>query len=95
MFGLPSLSKLVVLIGIITAVWYGFKLIGRLDAARKAEARRQEKRRVGGGKGRSKRAARRPAERTVDAEDMVQCPACDAYVAAKGARNCGRPDCPY
>ena len=30
-----SLSKLMVLAAILGAVWYGFKLIGRLDEARK------------------------------------------------------------
>ncbi len=34
MFGF-SLQKLLVLAAIIAAVWYGFKLIGRLDRARK------------------------------------------------------------
>ena len=30
-----------------------------------------------------------------DSADMTACPACKAYVPAKGARHCGRPDCPY
>lgn len=37
MFGLPSLSKLLVLMGVILVVWYGFKLVSRLEAARKAK----------------------------------------------------------
>ena len=43
-----SLSKIVALVAILGAVWYGFKLIGRLDEARKrklAETRRDEARR--------------------------------------------------
>lgn len=32
-----SISKLVTLAAIIAAVWFGFRLIGRLDAARKAK----------------------------------------------------------
>jgi len=39
MFGF-SLSKLVVLVAIIAAVWYGFKFLGRLDEKRKAEIKR-------------------------------------------------------
>ena len=41
-----SISKLVTLAAIIAVVWFGFRLIGRLDAARKAkvkEAGRQER----------------------------------------------------
>lgn len=88
MFGF-SLTKLLVLVAIVLGVWYGFKLIGRLDAARKQEARlrgREQRRAPARGA-----AAPGPAE----AEEMVQCPACKAYVPASGASNCGRPDCPY
>jgi uncharacterized protein len=85
-----SFSKLLVLAAVIGAVWYGFKYVSRLQYQREktAEARdRVERRRDGEPvdtpKGREK------------AQDMVQCSACMAYVAPKGARNCGRPDCPY
>lgn len=75
------------------AAMFGFsltKLLGRLDEARKAEAKLQQRRQRraptrGGGDGGG----------AADAEDMVPCPACKAYVPAKGASNCGRPDCPY
>ena len=91
MFGF-SLQKLIVLVGIIAAVWYGFKLISRLDAARKAEAKvpddRKRRWRPFGRRG-------RPAPARKEAEDMVQCPACSAYVAARSASRCGRADCPY
>jgi len=30
-----------------------------------------------------------------EAEDLVPCPRCGAYVAARGATSCGRSDCPY
>lgn len=39
MFGFPSLSKLLVLITVVVVVWYGFKLVGRLDAARKSNVK--------------------------------------------------------
>ncbi len=38
-----------------------------------------------------RRAASRP--RAIEAEDLVACGVCGAYVAA-GAPGCGRPDCP-
>lgn len=37
-----SISKLVTLAAIIAIVWFGFRLIGRLDAARKAKVGQQE-----------------------------------------------------
>ena len=91
MFGF-SLQKLLVLAAVIALVWYGFKFIGRLQDQRKAD----------GGLG--ARAPRRPkmrgaasaAEpRVQDAEDMIACPICQAYVQARGSTRCDRSDCPY
>ena len=91
MFGF-SLQKLLVLAAVIALVWYGFKFVGRLQDQRRAE----------GGLG--ARAPRRPkrrggastAEPTVqDAEDIVACPVCQAYVQARGMTRCDRSDCPY
>ena len=87
MFAIPSLTKLVVLIGIITAVWYGFKLIGQVDRARKAAQRAQQ-----GQAARRKPAATAP-EQIV--EDMVKCRKCGAYVPARRPTSCGRGDCPW
>lgn len=81
MFGL-GFSKLVVLIAIVVAVWYGFKYVGQLDRARKERQAGKPPRRTGGGK---------PPE----VEDTVQCPVCGAYVVARTASPCERPDCPY
>ncbi len=82
MFGF-SLQKLIVLAGVVVAVWYGFKLITRLQQARDADAAlRQSK-------------AKRPGPARGEAEDMVQCPVCQAYVPARSASSCGRADCPY
>ena len=82
MFGF-SLQKLIVLVGVVVAVWYGFKLVTRLQRAREADAalRRNSAKRPGAGRG--------------EAEDMVQCPVCQAYVPARGTSSCGRADCPY
>ena len=95
MFGFPSLQKLLVLVAVVAAVWYGFKLISRLQAARDAEAALNEgapkKRR---GAGRWGRKSRLP-EADAEAEDMVQCPTCKAFVQARETKSCDRADCPY
>ncbi len=94
MFGIPSLQKLLVLAAIIAAVWYGFKFVGRLQDAREAE----QKLRAGGTrqpKARWRWAKRPAAPEASQAEDMVECPVCQAYVPARGASRCERPGCPY
>lgn len=85
MFGF-SLQKLLVLAGIIAAVWYGFQWLSRLDKQRKADQK------VQGGGGRKARS--QPAKGD-EPEDMVQCPTCGSFVIAKSSSNCGRSDCPY
>lgn len=91
MFGLPSFTKLLVLAAVLAAVWYGFKFVGRLDKQRKDEARLRESPPKSAGAA----AAQQPAKADAASEDMKQCKVCGAYVAASGATNCGRPDCPY
>lgn len=89
MFGIPSLQKLLVLAAVIALVWYGFKFVGRLQDQRRAE---------GGLRGRAPRRSKRRAAaepRVQDAEDMVVCPVCQAYVQARGPTRCDRSDCPY
>ncbi len=91
MFGF-SLQKLLVLAAVIALVWYGFKFLGRLQDQRKAGAGlgpRPPRR----SKTRGRAAAAEP--RVQDAEDMVACPVCQAYVQARGATPCDRSDCPY
>jgi len=90
MFGLPSLTKLLVLAAVVAAVWYGFKIVGRMDAARKAEAKLHEGK---ASRGKAKTPGRRAEAGTP--EEMVQCPVCKTYMPSSGARACGRPDCPY
>lgn len=73
MFGLPSFSKLLLLAGIIAAVWYGFRWVGQLqkerDEARKAaeDAKRGQKQAT----------HRAQAD---DVEEMVKDPKTGAYV---------------
>lgn len=80
MFGF-SLGKILVLALIVAAVWFGFKWIGRMNSL--SQARKSDK--VG-------KQGARPLE---DAEQMINCPVCDAFVVATGAQSCGREDCPY
>ena len=93
-----SIQKLLVLAGVIAAVWYAFKFVGRLQQARDAEAKAASGSKragfadhmrdwVSGRKG--------GGEAGGEAEDLVPCPRCGAYVAARGATSCGRSDCPY
>ena len=71
--------KLVVLIAIVVAVWYGFKFVTRLDKQRKARLK----------------AARKADSEQEQVGQMVKCAVCDTYVAQGAASNCGREDCPY
>ncbi len=95
MFGF-SIQKLLVLAAIIGAVWYGFKFLSRLDQARKTDATGGKD--SGGLAGAFRDWTRRGdsgGEGAAEAEDMVECPVCGAYVAARGSVSCGRSDCPY
>ena len=80
MFSVHGFSKLLILVAVIALVWIAFRVIGRLDQARKQQARAPQPRRS-------------QARRGV--EDTVKCKVCGAYVAARGASPCGRADCPY
>ncbi len=80
-----GIGKLLVLVGIVLAVWYGFKMVGRLDAARRNRP---------GGNGRVDRGGKQ-GDAPPKVEETVQCPVCDAYVVASLTSPCERPDCPY
>jgi len=80
MLSVPSFSKILVLIAIIALVWVAFRVVGRLDQARKQQAR-------------TPRPSGSESRRGV--EEMVECKRCGTYVPARGASSCGRADCPY
>ncbi|HEY1503341.1 MAG TPA: hypothetical protein VGF92_03525 [Stellaceae bacterium] len=90
MFGL-SFTKLLLLAVLVLIVWYGFKYAARIEAVKqalRAEAlRRREAAAVGRG-GDIPRSAR-------PVEDLVKCQRCGSFVAARGAANCGKPQCPW
>jgi uncharacterized protein len=86
MFGL-GFTKLLVLAILILIVWYGFKYTARIEAVKQSLRAEALRRRQGGG------GDVRPAARPV--EDLVKCQRCGSFVAAQGAANCGKPQCPW
>lgn len=82
MFGI-SFPKILVLVAVIAAVWFGFRWFQRWEKERAA-------RQAAGNGG----AGDRPQPQ-VTAEDMTACRVCGTYVAARSARACGRAGCPY
>lgn len=86
MFGLPSIQKLIVLAAVVAAVWYGFKFLGRLQQARKAEAKLRE---ANGGRPAKKAERRESSAKGDQVEDMEKCPSCGAYFPAGGKCSCG------
>ncbi len=94
MFGF-SIQKLLLTVAVIAAVWYGFKWLGRMKEVRERDARERLRReagnRGGGGTGESGTGGSVSGA----AEDMVECPACGAFVAAQAPKSCGKAECPY
>jgi uncharacterized protein len=86
MFGL-SFTKLLVLAVLILIVWYGFKYAARIEAVKQAVRAEALRRRQPGGA--EMRSTARPVE------DLVKCRQCGSFVAAQGAANCGKPQCPW
>lgn len=87
MFGLPSMQKLIVLVAIVAAVWYGFKFLGRLQKQRAEEAKLREAQGARPAK-KAAKAAEKGGKGAV--EDLVPCPSCGAYVRAGSICSCGR-----
>jgi hypothetical protein len=86
MFGF-SLSKLVVLVGVVLAVVYGAKLLNRFQELRDGEARRR--------RGGARMAGHAQGAPATAIEETVKCRICGAYVPARGAAACGQADCPF
>ncbi len=69
MFGLPSLGKILVVVAILAAVWFGFRLVARLD-----RERRQALKEAADGK------PTRRAEPGRAVRDLTECGKCHAFV---------------
>ena len=87
------LQKFLITAAIILAVWYGFKWVGRMKVIREKEAKDKLRRGAGGSGGGAGSADSSSA--TGDAEEMVECAVCGAFVAVQGAKDCGKDNCPY
>lgn len=104
MFGL-SFSKLLVLAAVIAGVIFFFKMVTKLEKARRevargemrGETRKAAPRRERGGIGGMFRrgGAEKQTAAAEETQEMRACPTCGTYVAARGARDCGRELCPY
>lgn len=77
--------KLIVLVAIIAAVFFGFKYIARIKAKRDADLRREmpPRQQASGRFG--------WARRVFKAEDMVACPQCGSYVRSLKDHRCTEP----
>ena len=90
-----SIQKLLFTVAAIIAVWYGFKWLGRMKQVRDREARERLRRQAGNGGGGGTGESGAGGSVSGAAEEMVECPACGAFVAATGAKSCGKEECPY
>ncbi|MEK9672780.1 MAG: hypothetical protein VW268_09805 [Rhodospirillaceae bacterium] len=88
MFGF-SIQKVLFTVAAIALVWYGFKWLGRVQARRNELAREQARRMREEAKSGVARGS------APEVEEMVECSTCGSFVAAQGAKNCGKPDCPH
>ncbi len=84
MFGIPSIGKLLILGLVIAGVYLFFKAAGR----------REQSRGNGGQKNTGRNTGRTPSQNQGNQDDngsldMVQCPACKAYIPAKSKCSCG------
>ncbi len=96
-----SIQKLLFTVAVVVAVWYGFKWVGRMKEVRERE--REKLRRQAGKDASGGASGNAPGDVSGDVsgdtpgdtEEMVECPACGAFVAAQSPKSCGREDCPY
>jgi hypothetical protein len=97
MFGL-SLTKILLTILVIVAVWYGWRMFTRYQALKAARERAGEMPKRDSGRaptGTQARDSRFGVRGAHDAEDMIECRTCGAFVAASRRVACGRKDCPF
>ncbi|MGE5503108.1 MAG: hypothetical protein ACM31L_01675 [Actinomycetota bacterium] len=80
-----SFPKLLLTVAVIAIIWFGFKYMARVAEIRAREGRRPP----------APGPARREPDNADGVQDMVRCPACNTWQPARGAKPCGRSDCPY
>lgn len=87
-----SFPKLLLLVLVVAAVWFGWRWYNRVGAVGRERLRERSR-----GASPSSAASSAGSDRStrVTAEDMEKCPECGAYVAPHAAVSCGRPGCPY
>lgn len=76
MFGF-SFGKLVILVGILLAIWFGFKWVGKMEADRKEKLKQAAREGVRGGK---KKSSAKRGGGDGEVQDMVKDPKTGAYV---------------
>ncbi|MBI3708301.1 MAG: hypothetical protein HY246_11580 [Proteobacteria bacterium] len=81
MFGF-SFWKVIVLVAVISAVYFGYRWLQMWEKERRAAQERADNRAAG------------QLGRQGTAEELAACAVCGAFVA-RSARACGRRDCPY
>ncbi|MFZ2005047.1 MAG: hypothetical protein WAV02_08160 [Stellaceae bacterium] len=73
-----GIPELFLILLVVFAAWHVVKMFNRANSPRPPAPRPQ---------------APRQAQRSIEAEDLVACNACGAYIASS-ARHCGRANCP-
>lgn len=91
MFGI-GFKELLLLVGVLLAVWFGSRMLQRFEAHRGERASMHDRRRREKVKAKDKAERASPAKRPV--EEMAECPACAVYYARGTRPRCERADCP-
>lgn len=86
MFGI-SFAKVLLLVAVVAAVWFAFRWFQRWEKDRNQVAEDPLRPRKRGWD-------ERPGQ-PASTEEMTACKICGAFVAARIATSCGRPNCPY
>lgn len=85
-----SLGKVLFLVFIVVAVWYGVKFFARIGEVRQAIRRAAAQ-----AEAQAARMQQQQARPAIPTENLVRCRACGAFVPAQSATACGRSDCPW